>query len=68
MLNPKPKVLSLKDTSFYNKNARDKDLCKTEEAQIRLGIELADEEAKDGLRKRKIEAPLSIEEKALSDK
>ena len=60
----KTKIASGKRTSFYNKSTEY--ICPNEKiAEIRLGINSADEVAKNELRKRKLEAPLSIEEKIL---
>jgi hypothetical protein len=61
------KNVSLKKASFYNKNVQGIRLSNLE-AEIRLGISLADEKAQAELRKRKLEAPLSIEEKILKNK
>ena len=61
------KAVALKRASFYNKSIRNSHL-ENEDTKIRLGISIADEKAKSELRKRKLEAPLSIEEKILKGK
>ena len=61
------KATSLKKASFCNNGVRNIGLA-TAETKIRLGISEADEKAKSEFRKRKMEAPLSTEEKILKGK
>lgn len=61
------KATSLKRASFCNNGLRNIGLANAQ-TRIRLGISAADEKAKLEFRKRKLEAPLSIEEKILKGK
>lgn len=63
----KIKNIPVKKASFCNLDIYNA-LLESSNAEIRLGIGLADEKAKQELKKRKLEAPLSIEEKVLMNK
>ena len=67
MRNNKSGPIQSKKASLYSKNSLGK-LAFSNNSEIRLGIQIADEKAKEEFIKRKIDAPLSTEEKIFLDK
>ena len=67
MENKNLKATTYKKLSFYDRKTLSKNSCETN-AEIRLGITIADEKAKQESVKRRIDAPLTIEEKILLGK